>query len=382
MRIQKDLENKYRFEIDSKSLELEKVSENYFESKRHYELSKTQVESQKVEYDKVITDLKRRHQEEIQEMVADNHALQLRIEDSSKDREQQRQLRRDVDDLKRRLCESQQESLDLRKERDQLKIDKNELLIKNAKDVEEERNHRRVLQTENDKLKFQKKCFEDDLSKIQLKCERKAQEVQGAMSEKTSLLTVMKEKEIMIDSLRRQLSQTKEDLHLKEQELDNYMRRAVVEDKDKNMIERKEKTRIHKELETLEKNYMELSHSRKADLQIKQNEIDNLNKVLAQYEESKQKINQQVDLFENEIRELKKKLVVKSDQFDVLEKEYSKLQEKCRDSQNQEFNLSTQKEHQDATLKIQEDQIQKLTTRYQEDEAQWKLDKQELTKQI
>ena len=41
MRIQKDLENKYRFEIDSKSLELEKVSENYFESKRHYELSKT-----------------------------------------------------------------------------------------------------------------------------------------------------------------------------------------------------------------------------------------------------------------------------------------------------------------------------------------------------
>ena len=53
---------------------------------------------------------------------------------------------------------------------------------------------------------------------------------------------------------------------------------------------------------------------------------------VAQYEESKQKINQQVDLFENEIRELKKKLVVKSDQFDVLEKEYSKLQEKYRDS--------------------------------------------------
>lgn len=65
MRIQKDLENKYRFEIDSKSLELEKVSENYFESKRLYELSRTQVESQKVEYDKVISDLKRRHKEEL-----------------------------------------------------------------------------------------------------------------------------------------------------------------------------------------------------------------------------------------------------------------------------------------------------------------------------
>ena len=41
MRIQKDLESKYRFDIDSKTMELDKVSENYFETKRLYELSKT-----------------------------------------------------------------------------------------------------------------------------------------------------------------------------------------------------------------------------------------------------------------------------------------------------------------------------------------------------
>jgi hypothetical protein len=44
--------------------------------------------------------------------------------------------------------------MDLRKERDNLKIERNELLIKNAKEVEEERNQRRVLQTERDKLIF------------------------------------------------------------------------------------------------------------------------------------------------------------------------------------------------------------------------------------
>lgn len=136
MRIQKDLENKYRFDLDSKQLELEKVSENYFENKRTTELLKTQVESLKLEYDKVITDIKKRHQEEINEIVQDNFQLQLRIEDIGKDRDVTRQLRRDIDDLKRRLGESQQESLDLRKERDQLKIDKNELLMKNARDVE------------------------------------------------------------------------------------------------------------------------------------------------------------------------------------------------------------------------------------------------------
>ena len=70
----------------------------------------------------------------------------------------------------------------------------------------------------------------------------------------------------MIDSTRRQLSQLKEDLQSKEQELDNLMRRAASEDKDRSLIERKEKTRSHKELETLEKNYQELSLQRKADI--------------------------------------------------------------------------------------------------------------------
>ena len=40
----------------------------------------------------------------------------------------------------------------------------------------------------------------------------------------------------------------------------------MAEDKDKSLIERKEKTRIHKELETLERNYLELGHQRKADM--------------------------------------------------------------------------------------------------------------------
>ena len=84
------MENKYRFEIDSKILEIEKISEQYFESKRLHQLSSTQVETSKMEYEKVISDIKKRHQEELTELVSDNHSLQLRIEDASKDREMQR----------------------------------------------------------------------------------------------------------------------------------------------------------------------------------------------------------------------------------------------------------------------------------------------------
>lgn len=55
------MENKYRFEIDSKTLEIEKISEQYFESKRLHQLATTQVDTSKLEYEKVIADIKKRH---------------------------------------------------------------------------------------------------------------------------------------------------------------------------------------------------------------------------------------------------------------------------------------------------------------------------------
>lgn len=109
------------------------------------------------------------------------------------------------------------------------------------------------------------------------------------------------------------------------------MRRAVSEDKDKNLIERKQQTRIHKELDTLERNYLELTHQRKADVQIKQNEIDNLNKVLSQLEEQKGSLTSKCDANDGEIRELKKKLMIKTDQLELVEKEFAKLQDKYRE---------------------------------------------------
>ena len=46
------MEAKYRFELDSKTMELDKVSESYFETKRHLELAKTNLENSKIEFEK------------------------------------------------------------------------------------------------------------------------------------------------------------------------------------------------------------------------------------------------------------------------------------------------------------------------------------------
>lgn len=53
-------------------------------------------------------------------------------------------------------------------------MEKNDLIIRHAKEIEEERSQRRIITTENDKLKFKVKCLEDDVHKEQLKAERKS----------------------------------------------------------------------------------------------------------------------------------------------------------------------------------------------------------------
>lgn len=107
MRIQKDLESKYRAELDAKTSEIEQLSTNYFETKRQFELSKSQVEGQKVEFDRALQHQKQRHTEEINEMASDIQTLQLRIEDASRERDFVRQLRRDCEEGRRRIAEGQ-----------------------------------------------------------------------------------------------------------------------------------------------------------------------------------------------------------------------------------------------------------------------------------
>jgi hypothetical protein len=76
------------------------------------------------------------------EVYEENHNLQLRVEEQ-RDRDTIRQVRRDLEEYKKRYTDVSTEVNELRKERDSLKIERNDLIMKHAKEVEDERNLRR-----------------------------------------------------------------------------------------------------------------------------------------------------------------------------------------------------------------------------------------------
>ncbi len=77
-----------------------------FEAKRQLELLRAAHESLKLDSEKQLQDLKRRNKEEITDLAEDNHRLQLLV-DEQKDQHEIRRLKRELEDSKRRLQESQ-----------------------------------------------------------------------------------------------------------------------------------------------------------------------------------------------------------------------------------------------------------------------------------
>jgi hypothetical protein len=65
MRLAKDLEQKYRFELDNRLAELERATDSLFETKRQLDLIKITYESSRHENEKFLSDMRDRHKQEI-----------------------------------------------------------------------------------------------------------------------------------------------------------------------------------------------------------------------------------------------------------------------------------------------------------------------------
>ncbi len=149
--------------------------------------------------------------------MIENQALQSKSDDK-RDRELIRQLRRDLDEQKRRSTQLQSETNDLRRERDQLKLEKNEQFIQFTREIEEVQGAKRQLKSDLERQDFKFKNTSEEIQKLQLKCERKQAELHKILSEKNAHENILKARDSMVESLTKQTTSLKEDLRARELE--------------------------------------------------------------------------------------------------------------------------------------------------------------------
>jgi len=127
-------------------------------------------------------------------LLIENQALQSKADDK-KDRELIRQLRRDLEEQKRRALELHSEATELRRERDAVKLEKNEQFVQFTRDLEEERSAKRKMQSDTERAEFKLKCLNEETQKLQLKAEKKQSELHRVQSDKNACESVLKTRE-------------------------------------------------------------------------------------------------------------------------------------------------------------------------------------------
>jgi hypothetical protein len=153
MKLAKDMEARHRLDLETRQSECDRLADNFYEQKRLNEVLKAQIEALKSESEKELREAKEKHRQEAQELALENQALLAKAEDR-RDRDLIRQIRRELDEHKRRCTELLGEVSDLRKERDLLKLDKGDSQVKHARDLEEARNQIRSLTSEVERSQF------------------------------------------------------------------------------------------------------------------------------------------------------------------------------------------------------------------------------------
>ena len=99
------------------------------------------------------------------------------------------------------------------------------------------------------------------------------------------------------------------------------------------MIQRKEKTRLQREMDNLERNYAELDAQRSREIEQMRDELKDTHVSVKRYQQERDEAHSHLKESKHSVDDLQKRLTAKQLEFDSLQKDYTKLQEISRQIQ-------------------------------------------------
>ena len=151
--------------------------------------------------------------------------------DDSKDKEIIRKIRKDLEEQKTRAQLKEQEADELRVQRDKLREEKNDNLMKYSKQLDYERNEKRVYKSECERLSVRSRFIEEENKKMKIKQESNNNELELTLREKDDLHEEIRKKDDMIHGMQRRIAEL-EDENL-QNETKNHENAMRVSDQDR-----------------------------------------------------------------------------------------------------------------------------------------------------
>ena len=163
---------------------------------------------------------------------------------------------------------------------------------------------------------------------MQLKMEKKSNEVHQAQTEKVQLDNIVKSKDQMIDTLNRQINQLREDLKSKDLEQETILRRKHEEDRQRELQDKNDNIKLQHDIEYVKKQKLELESNLRTDIQKWRGEAESAERKLQSLKDElkgyQNKLKQTSDDYEN----MQRSVAAKSTHMNQLDGEYNSVNEK------------------------------------------------------
>ncbi len=137
-KIAREIEAPYKQKVDMLSQDIDRLESEISDLRRNNALLKSELESKDSDHARQVSELKQKHQAQVADLMSELQAMHERADDT-KDKEIIRTLKREVEEYKRKSMDSVREAAELRKQRDELKLEKSTAAIEQARQFEQVR---------------------------------------------------------------------------------------------------------------------------------------------------------------------------------------------------------------------------------------------------
>ena len=255
-KIIREIEVPHKQKIDELTQDINKLEAESEELRRTNALLKSEIETTNNDYTRQIDSMKQKYQSQIDALHSELEVLRDQADDPN-DRELARVKSREADEYKRKLADAKREIGELRKQRDELKLENNSNTINHLKEVEEYKIGKKKTEQEIYDQHYEIERLEEELKReVKLGNERQEQ-IQQLIDGNDSLQKKLQECELELNDYREQYRLAEIRRREQSESLEEYGNRIEEEKNSNDFLKNKEvvelRDNLNKVREALEK---------------------------------------------------------------------------------------------------------------------------------
>jgi chromosome segregation ATPase len=324
-----ETEIKYKSIIQNKDNEIDELNNTISEEKRKYELLLSEYETYKMDMQRQYNSVKEIHQNEMNDLLSRLNANNEK-QSSNLDKDIFLNLKSELDNARHHINELETEVEKLRREKETLTIERNELKLTNMKDVDKEKFANKMLYTENERNKNLMDNLHNEINNYKDNLNQKEIEIKELLNDKLNLTKNLSDRDSEFQVLKMDVLTLRNLIETQEKNYKETLEENEKEKKEFLFKEKNDKENYEKQIDDLTTELRDTKINFKNYCQQMKEDLYNRERDFNIANEQRRLLIKQNEEMKNELNHIQNDYDSKSKQLTMYEQEYLNIQEKYR----------------------------------------------------